>query len=37
MALEDNVAHFGLTYFGMNDPRQGIVHIIGSSEEISLE
>ena len=29
MTLEENVRDFGLTYFGMNDLRQGIVHIIG--------
>src|SRR5246127_633045 len=27
--LEKNCKDFGLTYFGMNDIRQGIVHIIG--------
>ena len=28
-ALEENAAEFGLTYYGMDDPRQGIVHVIG--------
>ncbi|KAF5355725.1 hypothetical protein D9756_004397 [Leucocoprinus leucothites] len=28
-ALEENVKEFGLTYFGMNDKRQGIVHLPG--------
>ncbi|THH00396.1 hypothetical protein EW026_g2129 [Hermanssonia centrifuga] len=31
-ALEENVKEFGLTYFGMTDRRQGIVHIIGPEE-----
>jgi len=30
--LEDNVKEFGITYFGMNDKRQGIVHIIGPEQ-----
>jgi len=28
LTLEDNVKAFGLTYFGLGDQRQGIVHII---------
>lgn len=32
VALEDNVKEFGLTYFGMTDRRQGIVHIIGPEQ-----
>ena len=28
-ALEKNAVEFGLTYYGMDDPRQGIVHVIG--------
>jgi 3-isopropylmalate dehydratase len=36
MALEDNVAEFGLTYFGMDDIRQGIVHIIGPEQGFTL-
>ncbi len=31
-ALEDNVKEFGLTYFGMKDKRQGIVHVIGPEQ-----
>jgi 3-isopropylmalate/(R)-2-methylmalate dehydratase large subunit len=30
--LEDNCKEFGITYFGMNDIRQGIVHIIGPEQ-----
>lgn len=30
--LEDNVKEFGITYFGMSDRRQGIVHIIGPEQ-----
>jgi 3-isopropylmalate/(R)-2-methylmalate dehydratase large subunit len=30
--LERNVAEFGIPYFGMNDIRQGIVHIIGPEQ-----
>ncbi|MDX1974509.1 MAG: 3-isopropylmalate dehydratase large subunit [Rickettsiales bacterium] len=30
--LEDNCKEFGVTYFGMNDKRQGIVHIVGPEE-----
>lgn len=36
LALEDNVKAFGLTYYGMNDPRQGIVHIIGPEQGFTL-
>ncbi|CAG7848694.1 3-isopropylmalate dehydratase; AltName: Full=Alpha-IPM isomerase; Short=IPMI; AltName: Full=Isopropylmalate isomerase [Serendipita indica DSM 11827] len=36
MALEDNVKEFGLTYFGMTDRRQGIVHIIGPEQGFTL-
>lgn len=28
-ALESNVAEFGIRYYGMDDPHQGIVHVIG--------
>jgi 3-isopropylmalate/(R)-2-methylmalate dehydratase large subunit len=28
-ALEKNVEEFGITYYGINDSRQGIVHVIG--------
>ena len=34
--LEDNVKAFGLTYFGMNDKRQGIVHVIGPEQGFTL-
>ncbi|HNQ92463.1 MAG TPA: 3-isopropylmalate dehydratase large subunit, partial [Alphaproteobacteria bacterium] len=30
--LEQNVREFGVTYFGMSDKRQGIVHIIGPEQ-----
>ncbi len=30
--LEENVKDFGITYFGMTDKRQGIVHIIGPEQ-----
>ena len=33
--LERNVAEFGIPYFGMNDIRQGIVHIIGPEQGMS--
>ncbi|KAG6832975.1 hypothetical protein H0H92_004859 [Tricholoma furcatifolium] len=35
-ALEDNVKEFGLTYFGMKDRRQGIVHVIGPEQGFTL-
>ncbi|KAF7313636.1 3-isopropylmalate dehydratase [Mycena chlorophos] len=35
-ALEDNVKEFGLTYFGMADKRQGIVHVIGPEQGFTL-
>ncbi|RPD74478.1 hypothetical protein L226DRAFT_535357 [Lentinus tigrinus ALCF2SS1-7] len=34
--LEENVKAFGLTYFGMTDRRQGIVHIIGPEEGFTI-
>ncbi len=34
--LEKNVAEFGVPYFGVTDARQGIVHIIGPEQGISL-
>jgi len=34
--LERNVAEFGVPYFPVNDPRQGIVHVIGPEQGISL-
>ncbi|KAJ7591221.1 aconitase family-domain-containing protein [Mycena floridula] len=36
VALEDNVKEFGITYFGMKDRRQGIVHIIGPEQGFTL-
>ena len=36
MALEHNVKDFGLTYFGMDDDRQGIVHIVGPEQGFTL-
>ncbi|KAF8665607.1 hypothetical protein AX16_000063 [Volvariella volvacea WC 439] len=35
-ALEANVKEFGLTYFGMKDRRQGIVHVIGPEQGFTL-
>ena len=35
-ALEENVKEFGVTYFGMSDKRQGIVHIIGPEQGFTL-
>src|SRR3978361_1355769 len=36
MTLEDNVKDFGLTYFGLGDKRQGIVHVIGPEQGATL-
>jgi 3-isopropylmalate dehydratase len=36
MTLEDNVKEFGLTYFGLGDKNQGIVHIIGPEQGFTL-
>jgi 3-isopropylmalate dehydratase len=36
MTLEDNVKEFGITYFGLGDKRQGIVHIIGPEQGFTL-
>jgi len=36
VTLEDNVKDFGLTYFGMDDARQGIVHVIGPEQGFTL-
>lgn len=30
--LAENCAHFGITEFRMNDPRQGIVHVVGPEQ-----
>src|SRR5476649_2797153 len=34
--LEKNVAEFGVPYFDMNDPRRGIVHVIGPEQGLTL-
>ena len=34
--LETNVAEFGVPYFDMNDPRRGIVHVIGPEQGLTL-
>ncbi|GMF50793.1 unnamed protein product [[Candida] boidinii] len=34
--LEDNVKDFDLTYFGMTDDRQGIVHVVGPEQGFTL-
>jgi 3-isopropylmalate/(R)-2-methylmalate dehydratase large subunit len=34
--LEDNCREFGVQYFGMDDIRQGIVHIIGPEQGLTL-
>ncbi len=36
LTLEDNVKEFGITYFGLGDKRQGIVHIIGPEQGFTL-
>jgi len=36
LQLEKNVESFGLKYFGMEDERQGIVHIIGPEQGFTL-
>ena len=36
MTLEDNVKDFGVTYFGLADKRQGIVHVIGPEQGFTL-
>jgi 3-isopropylmalate dehydratase len=36
VTLEDNVKEFDLTYFGLGDKRQGIVHIIGPEQGFTL-
>ncbi|MEJ2120073.1 MAG: 3-isopropylmalate dehydratase large subunit [Alphaproteobacteria bacterium] len=35
-ALRDNCAEFGVPYYGMDDVRQGIVHIIGPEQGFTL-
>ena len=34
--LENNCREFGITLFSMNDPRQGIVHVIGPEQGATL-
>ncbi|MGI9310514.1 MAG: 3-isopropylmalate dehydratase large subunit, partial [bacterium] len=34
--LAQNCAHFGITEFGIGDPRQGIVHVIGPEQGATL-
>ncbi len=34
--LDENCASFGITEFSMNDPRQGIVHVIGPEQGATL-
>ncbi|KAI9357057.1 3-isopropylmalate dehydratase [Zopfochytrium polystomum] len=36
MTLEENVKDFGITYFGLDDRRQGIVHVIGPEQGFTL-
>ena len=35
-ALASNAAHFGLNYFGMMDPRNGIIHVVGPERGLTL-
>ena len=34
--LENNCSEYGITIYGMNDPRQGIVHVIGPEQGFTL-
>src|SRR5690606_2333541 len=34
--LEGNCAEFGITFYGMEDIRQGIVHVIGPEQGLTL-
>merc|ERR1719453_396401 len=36
LALQSNVSEFGVTYFGLDDIRQGIVHVIGPEQGFTL-
>ncbi|KAG8218386.1 aconitase family-domain-containing protein [Butyriboletus roseoflavus] len=36
LAIEEHVKEFGLTYFGLADRRQGIVHVIGPEQGFTL-
>jgi 3-isopropylmalate dehydratase large subunit len=35
-ALSANAAEFGLTHYGMNDPNNGIIHVVGPEKALSL-
>ena len=35
-ALAANAAEFGLTHYGMNDPDNGIIHVVGPEKALSL-
>ena len=35
-ALAANAAEFGLTHYGMNDPNNGIIHVVGPEKALSL-
>ena len=35
-ALEQNARDFGLTYYGMKDPSNGIIHVVGPEKGLSL-
>src|SRR5260370_19835996 len=34
--LEENTAEHGITLFGLDDPRQGIVHVVGPEQGLTL-
>jgi 3-isopropylmalate/(R)-2-methylmalate dehydratase large subunit len=34
--VEDNTARFGIKLFGIDDPRQGIVHVVGPEQGLTL-
>ena len=34
--LDDNTAEHGITLFGLADPRQGIVHVVGPEQGLTL-
>jgi 3-isopropylmalate/(R)-2-methylmalate dehydratase large subunit len=34
--VEDNTANHGIKLFGLNDPRQGIVHVVGPEQGLTL-
>lgn len=35
-ALEKNAKEFGLSYYGMKDPRNGIIHVVGPEKGLTL-